>query len=85
MKTVNFMELFAEVRRPRKPSRAPRRRSIAFLKSEGDKFAAFLEGLPESFLAEQVTMPPGAPAADEEPASRCCCPRRSTRCTIAAS
>ncbi len=31
---------------------------IAFLKTEGDKFAAFLEGLPESFLAEQVTMPP---------------------------
>jgi uncharacterized damage-inducible protein DinB len=37
---------------------------IAFLKSEGEKFASFLEGLPESFLSESVTMPPGAtPAA----------------------
>jgi uncharacterized protein (TIGR02453 family) len=36
---------------------------IAFLKSQGDTFASFLESLPESFLAEQVTMPPGAPQA----------------------
>jgi len=33
---------------------------VAMLKTEGDKFAAFLEGLPESFFAEVVTMPPGA-------------------------
>ena len=33
------------------------------LKSEGDKFASFLESLPEAFLAEPVTMPPGAPPA----------------------
>jgi len=32
---------------------------IAFLKSEADKFEAFLNGLSEAFLAEQVTMPPG--------------------------
>jgi uncharacterized damage-inducible protein DinB len=31
---------------------------VAFLKSEGDKFASFLEGLPESFLSETVKMPP---------------------------
>ena len=36
---------------------------IAFLTTEGDKFASFLESLPESFLAEQVTMPPGAEPA----------------------
>ena len=33
---------------------------IAFLKTEGDTFASFLETMPESFLAEVVTMPPGA-------------------------
>jgi uncharacterized damage-inducible protein DinB len=37
--------------------------TIAFLKSEGDKFASYLEGLQEPFLAEQVTMPPGAQPA----------------------
>jgi uncharacterized damage-inducible protein DinB len=36
---------------------------IAFLKSEGDKFAAFLEGLSNEFLAERVKMPPGADPA----------------------
>src|SRR5258705_13889779 len=59
MKTVNFMELFqkftAEEEKPRTKAEL-----IAFLKSEGDKFAAFLEGVQEPFLAEQVTMPPGA-------------------------
>ena len=59
LKTVNFMELFqkftAEENKPRTKAEL-----IAFLKSEGDKFAAFLEGLQEPFLAEQVTMPPGA-------------------------
>jgi uncharacterized damage-inducible protein DinB len=33
---------------------------VAFLKSEGDKFATFLEGLSNEFLAERVKMPPGA-------------------------
>jgi uncharacterized damage-inducible protein DinB len=59
MKTVNFMELFgtfqAEENKPRTKAEL-----IAFLKTEGDKFAAFLEGLPEPFLSETVTMPPGA-------------------------
>jgi uncharacterized damage-inducible protein DinB len=59
MKTMNFMELFqkftAEEAKPRTKAEL-----IAFLKTEGDKFAAYLESLPESFFAEQVTMPPGA-------------------------
>lgn len=38
---------------------------IALLRSHGDKFAAYLEGLPESFLAECVAMHPGS-----EPATR---------------
>jgi uncharacterized damage-inducible protein DinB len=36
---------------------------IDFLTKEGEKFASFLEGLPESFLAERVAMPPGADPA----------------------
>jgi uncharacterized damage-inducible protein DinB len=59
MKTLNFMELFgqftAEESKPRTKAEL-----IAFLKTEGDKFASFLESVSESFLAEQVTMPPGA-------------------------
>jgi uncharacterized damage-inducible protein DinB len=62
LKTVNFMELFqkfgAEESKPRTKAEL-----VAFLKAEGDKFASFLEGLPESFLAEPVTMPPGAEPA----------------------
>ncbi len=60
MKTMDFMELFqkfsAEEAKPRTKAEL-----IAFLKTEGDKFAAYLESLPESFLAEQVVMSPGAP------------------------
>ena len=62
MKSVNFMELFqkftAEEAKPRTKAEL-----IAFLKTDGDKFASYLESLPESFFAEQVTMPPGAPQA----------------------
>ena len=62
LKTVNFMELMqkftAEENKPRTKAEL-----VAFLKSEGEKFASFLEGLPESFLAEQVSMPPGAQPA----------------------
>jgi uncharacterized damage-inducible protein DinB len=58
LKTVNFPELFqkftAEEAKPRTKAE-----TMAFLKSEGDKFAAFLESLSESFLAEQVSMAPG--------------------------
>ena len=58
LKTVNFGELMqkagAEEAKPRTKAEI-----IAFLKAEGDKFAAFLEGLQESFLGESVSMPPG--------------------------
>ena len=57
---LNFpalMEKFgAEEAKPRSKAEI-----VAFLKHEGEKFATFLEGLPESFLTEQVTMQPGAP------------------------
>ena len=62
LKMVNFPELFqkvmAEEGRPRTKAEI-----VALLKGEGDKFASFLEGLPESFLAERVAMPPGAEPA----------------------
>jgi uncharacterized damage-inducible protein DinB len=58
MKTVNFPELMkgvmAEEAKPRTKAEI-----IAFLKSEGDKFASFLEGLDESFLGESIAMAPG--------------------------
>ena len=62
LKTVNFPELFqkvvAEEARPRTKAEI-----IAFLKAEGDKYASYVESLTESFLAEQVAMPPGAQPA----------------------
>jgi uncharacterized damage-inducible protein DinB len=61
LKKVNFPELFqkfgAEEAQPRtKPE------IIAMLKSEGEKYASFLESVPEAFFTEQVAMPPGADA-----------------------
>ncbi|HZP49129.1 MAG TPA: DinB family protein [Vicinamibacterales bacterium] len=62
LKTVNFPELFqkvtAEEAKPRTKAEI-----VTLLKTEGDRFAAFLEGLSESFLSEAVTMPPGAEPA----------------------
>ena len=64
LKTVNFPELFqkfsAEEAKPRTKAE-----TVVFLKSEGDKFASFLETLNESFLSEHVAMPPGAPVASK--------------------
>jgi uncharacterized damage-inducible protein DinB len=64
LKTVNFTELFqkfsAEEAKPRTKAE-----TVAFLKSEGDKFASFLESLNEPFLSEHVAMPPGAPEASK--------------------
>ena len=59
---INFPELMgrlaAEEAKPRSKAE-----TIAFLKSEGEQFASYLEGLTDSFLAEQVKMPPGAQPA----------------------
>ena len=61
---VNFQELMqkasAEEARPRKKAEL-----VAFLKSEGDRFASFLEGVSEPFLAEKVVMPPGGDPASK--------------------
>ena len=63
MAHLNFQELFqkfsAEETRPRSKDEL-----IAFLKDGGNRFASYLEGLSEQFLAEQVVMRPGTtPAA----------------------
>ena len=64
LKQVNFMELVpkltAEEAKPRTKAEL-----IAFLRSEGDRFAAFLEGFSDAFLGESVLMPPGATPASK--------------------
>src|SRR5262245_28648860 len=59
MTTVNFPELFQKITSEEAKPHS-KAEIIALLKSEGDKFSAFLEGLPESFLAESVKLPPQA-------------------------
>jgi uncharacterized damage-inducible protein DinB len=56
LKQVNFPELMQQVMAEEAKPRT-KAETIAFLRAEGDKFASFLESLPEAFLAEQVTMP----------------------------
>jgi uncharacterized damage-inducible protein DinB len=62
MTTMNFPELFqkfgAEEAKPRDKAA-----TVAFLKTEGEKFASFLESLPDSFLADTVAMSPGQATA----------------------
>jgi uncharacterized damage-inducible protein DinB len=57
--SVNFPELMqktaAEEAKPRNKAEI-----VAFLKTEGERFASFLEGLSDTFLAETVAMPPRA-------------------------
>lgn len=59
---VNFPEILqrfgAEEAKPRTKAQI-----IEMLRTEGDRFASFLESLPEPFLSERVAMPPGAPQA----------------------
>jgi len=58
MTKVNFPELFqkisAEESKPRNKADI-----IALLQAQGDRFASFVEGLPDSFLDEVLAMPPG--------------------------
>jgi uncharacterized damage-inducible protein DinB len=59
---VNFGDLVA---RAAAEEAQPRTKDelVALLRTEGDKFAAFVEGLSDAFLGERVTMPPGAQPA----------------------
>ena len=58
MSDVKFPELFAQVG-AREATLRSKPEIVAFLKSEGEKFATFLETLSELFLAERVTLLPG--------------------------
>ena len=62
LKTINFPELMGKVGAEEAKPRT-KAETIAFLTSEGEKFASFLEGLSDAFLAEPVAMPPGAEPA----------------------
>ena len=59
LKTVNFpalmQQFMAEEAKPRTKAE-----TIELLRTEGEKFAAFIEGLSDDVLAERVAMPPGA-------------------------
>ena len=85
MKTVNFMELFqkftAEETKPRTKAELDRVPEDPRATSS----RRFSRACPNRSSPEQVTMPPGAPAGDEEPLRDADVARRSTRCTIAAS
>lgn len=59
LKTVNFGEISGRIAAVEKTLRT-KAQIIELLKTEGEKYATFLERLPESFLAEPVAMPPGA-------------------------
>lgn len=59
LKAVNFMELMQKAM-PEEARPRTKAEIVAFLKSEGEKVATYLEGLSDAFLAEPVTMPPGA-------------------------
>ncbi len=49
-----FQELAAEEAKPRTKAEV-----ISLLRNEGEKWAGFVSGLSEDFLAQAVTMPPG--------------------------
>jgi uncharacterized damage-inducible protein DinB len=64
LKTVNFAELMQRFTAEEKLART-KAETIAFLKSEGEKFASYLESLAEPLLSERVAMPPGADPASK--------------------
>ena len=53
-------QLSAEEKKPRS-----KEQTIEMLRTSGDKFALWLEGLPDAFLAEQFQMPAGATPASK--------------------
>ena len=62
LSTFNFMEFFQKAGAEEGKTRS-KSEIVALLNSEGEKFASYLDGLSEAFLAEPVTMPPGAQPA----------------------
>ncbi len=64
LKKLNFPELMQKLGAEDAKSRS-KAEIVALLKAEGDKYASFLEGLSDAFLAERVMMPPGASPASK--------------------
>jgi uncharacterized damage-inducible protein DinB len=62
MTKVNFLQLFEKTSAEESKVRS-KAEIIALLKAQGDRYAAFVEGLPDSFLDEVLTMPPGGSPA----------------------
>jgi uncharacterized damage-inducible protein DinB len=62
MTKVNFPELFQKIRAEEFKVRN-KAEIIALLQAQGDRFASYLDGLPDSFLDEVLTMPPGGSPA----------------------
>ncbi len=64
LKLVNFPQLMqvaaAEEAKPRTKAEI-----VDLLRTRGEEFASYLDGLNEAFLAEQVAMPPGAQPASK--------------------
>lgn len=58
LKTVNFGELMQKLGAEEQKVRN-KTEILAFLKTEGDAFATYLEGLSDAFLGESVAMMPG--------------------------
>jgi uncharacterized damage-inducible protein DinB len=56
----DFMTLMTRLSAEEKASRS-KQQTIEMLQSSGKEFSEWLEGLNDSFLAERVAMPPGAP------------------------
>jgi uncharacterized damage-inducible protein DinB len=64
MATVNFGEIFEKFGAAENQPRT-KAELIEYLKTEGDKFASYLETVDETFLAERVSLPPGAQPPDK--------------------
>jgi len=62
LSTVNFPELFQKMTAQESKPRT-KAEIIAVLRSEGERFASFLESLPDAFLAETLATPPGGSPA----------------------
>lgn len=62
MTKVNFPELFQKIRGEESKVRN-KAEIISLLQAQGDRFASYLDGLPDSFLGEVLTMPPGGSPA----------------------
>lgn len=66
-KTLEGIDFPALVARLQAEEKTPRNKEqiIELLRTNGDKWAQWLEGLSPEFLAEHVAMPPGAPVASK--------------------